>query len=562
MRFIFFTTFFVGISLFTFASTDSLIIQGRILNLNGRLYRQAPTITFSRNNILQPQLELSKEAALAPDGSFRVSLPMLYKQEEIYLDYSGKAYTTFLGSPGTVEITFDGDSLKTAKKLFYFAGENADANNQYNRYVTEDAKALNANSALGAKFYETFWELDATEAVTSAGKRADLRRATVTKFLGNMVTDSSLAKWTESVIEDERLQNLFEYSLNTQLVVTKNSAIMNSLTRLGQPPLSAQKVTLANRFGNYADQMVDEKKSMNPTRTSSLPVRLMASLIRKNASKLTDDEISKLDDIASRGVAEKIELDFLNNLYAKNELVLNLLFNYERESRIYGDLFDSTSREFLKARYLPKNFYKYTFAQQAILSKHIQTRLTVPQFQQSLDEMVKIEVKDSVAIKQMIAFKDVKATPTEVLPGYLFSASNERGTTWLNSILDKYKGKTIYLIKWSSEDPKSREDMEYVAALQAQLPEDVVFLFLYIPVAESWGGSMDLPRQYIVRHRLKGTHLFLSSSQTMDLLFKLNPVEPGTYSIIKPNGKFYSKNAPAPSAMEKAIQTILDAETK
>ncbi|WP_221390882.1 hypothetical protein [Dyadobacter sp. NIV53] len=571
MRFILLTVILAGISLYSFASkgnttnplaaTDSLIIQGKILNLTGRLYRQAPNITFSRNNILQPQLELSKQAALAADGSFRVSLPMIYNQEEIYLDYGGKAFTTFLGSPGTVEIVFDGDSIQKAKKLFYFAGVNAAANNQYSAYLAEENKILSTNTVLGSKFYETFWDKSTDEAIRTAAGRAELRTSVLPRINANTIPDPSLSKWVTSLAEDERIQNLYEYSLSNRLELARTSALIDSLKRLQKAPLTAQKVTLANRFGNYADQKVEEKKYNNPSRSSSLPVRLMASLIKNNASKLTGTEIARLDDIAVKGIAEKTELDFINQLYAKNEAVLNLLFAYERESRTYSDLFDSTAREFLKARYLPKNFYKYTYPQQILLSKHIQGRLSVPQFGQSLDEIVNIEVKDSANIKKMSAFKDIRAEPTETLPGYYLSVSNERGTTWLNRVLDKYKGKTIYMIKWNFEDAKSREELEYIASLQAQLPEDVVFLYIHLP-ADDMVVSDDLVKQYIVRHRLKGVHLFLNSDQTMDLLFKLNPIEPGTFAILKPNGKYSSKNALAPSAMEKTIQAILQAGSK
>ena len=566
MRFIFLTIISVLVSFSGFAKTDmvladSLIIQGKILNLTGRLYRQAPNITFSRNNILQPQLELSKQASLAADGSFRVSLPMIYAQEEIYLDYSGKAFTTFLGSPGTIEIVFDGDSIQKAKRLFYFAGVNAAANNQYYAYLDQENKTLSANTLLGTKFYETFWDKSTDEAINMASKRAELRTSVLARINANTVPDPLLSQWTGSVAEDERIQNLYEYSLANRLELTRTSALIDSLKRLQKAPLTAQRVTLANRFGNYADMKVDEKKYNNPGRTSSLPVRLMATLIRSNASKLSDNEIARLNEITQKGIAEKAELDFINQLYSKNDVILNLLFTYERESRTYGDLFDSTAREFMKARYLPRNFYKYTPKEQVMLSNHIQGRLTVPQFSKSLDEIVKIEIKDSASINKMIAFKDIRSEPTETLPGYYLSASNERGTTWLNRILDKYKGKTIYLIKWNYEDGKSREELEYIASLQAQLPEDVVFLYLHLP-ADDAVVSNDLIKQYIVRHRLKGVHLFLNGDQIMDLLFKLNPIEPGTFAVLRPNGKYSSKNAPAPSAMEKTIKAILEASSK
>ncbi|TDE18222.1 hypothetical protein [Dyadobacter psychrotolerans] len=559
MRFILFTLILAGISTSAFAATDSLIIQGRILNLNGRLYRQAPAITFSRNNILQPQSELSKQAPLAADGSFRVSLPMLFTKEEIYLDYSGKAFTTFLGSPGTVEITFDGDSLAKGKRLFYFAGENAGANNQYHIYLAEENKRLAANPALGSRFYDTFWEKSANEVQGAAAKRAELKVSALSKVGSAGVVDPALRQWIQSVANDEMLQNLYEYALSNGYAL--GTDLLDSLKRLSVSPLTAQRVTLASRFGTFGDRMVEEKRYANPGRSSSLPVRRMATLIRNNATELTSEEKTRLDEIAIKGVAEKSELDFLNKLFAKNETVLNLLFGYERESRSYGELYDSTAREFLKARFLPKNFYKYTYRQQIVLSKHIQSTLTIPQFAQSLDEIVRIEVKDSADIKKMIDFRSISSEPVETLPGYFMSASNERGTAWANRILDKYKGKTIYLVKWNFEDARSREEMEFMTALQAQLPRDIVFIYFHLPADDAF-VSGDLVKQYIVRHRLKGTHLFLNSGQTMDLLFKLNPIEPGTFAVIKPNGKFFSKNAPGPRAMEKTVQVIMEAGSK
>lgn len=560
MRFI--ITFAVILSCLSqsaFASTDSLIIQGRILNLTGRLYRQAPAITFSRNNILQPQSELSKQAPLAADGSFRVSLPMLYDKEEIYLDYAGKAFTTFLGSPGTIEITFDGDSLSNAKRLFYFAGVNAETNNQNLTYIKEEIKKLTANPALGNTFYESFWSKSPSEAQALSKQRAELKISALAAVGSGGMIDPVLRLWTQSRAQDEMLQNLFEYALANEYALGKE--LLDSLTRLSVPPLTAQRVSWASRFGTFADRAVEDKRAASPGRSNSLPVRRMATLINNNSPRLSEEERTQLATISEKGAVEKTEIDFLNRMYAKNEMLLNLLFGYERESRFYGEIFDSTAREFLKARYLPRNFHKYTYSQIKRLNTHIQSTLTVPDFQQSLDEIVKIEVKDSVNVEALINFKDVRPEPTEALPGYFISASSEKGTTWVNRILDTYKGKTIYLIKWNFDDARSREEMEYIGALQAELPTDVIFLFIHVPLEEIF-VSGDLVKQYMVRHRLKGTHLFLNTGQAMDLLFRLNPIEPGTFAIIRPNGKFYAKNAPQPSALDKAVRAILEARNK
>ncbi|CAG5068233.1 hypothetical protein DYBT9623_00962 [Dyadobacter sp. CECT 9623] len=556
MRFILLLVLFTITIQLSEAATDSLIVKGRILNLNGRLYRQAPFINFSRNNILQPQSELSKQAPLEADGSFRVSLPMLFAQEEIYLDYGGRAFTTFLGSPGTVEITFNGDSLNKASKLFYFAGVNADANNQYAAYLTEVDKKLAGSKALGQDFFKSFWEKGPNEARKSTEQRTALRLSAIESATQNTVKSPALVEWVKSNADEEQMQFLYEHALSNRYEVSK--ALQDSLKRLITPPLTGQRVIWANRFGDYADLLVEQRKFSNPNRTNSLPVRLMATLIRNNTPKLTPEEKQRLEQITLNGLAEKSELDFLNKLFAKNESVLNLLFNFERENRIYGDLFDSTATEFLKVRYLSKNLYKYTYKEQLALSKYIQSRTGSPQFSQSLDEIVRLEVKDSADIRQFVSFRDVKTDPTEALPGYYLTASNDRGTSWINRIIDGFKGNTIYLAKWNLADARSREELGYIPLLQARLPENTKFIFVHLP-GEDFGLSDALLRQYVIRHQLKGVHVFLDNNQMMDLLFRLNPLDAATFSIIRPNGKFAAKNAPAPSALEKTVQAILEA---
>ncbi|WP_229207836.1 hypothetical protein [Dyadobacter beijingensis] len=558
MRFIILTALFFGTLLPSFAVTDSLIIKGRINNLSGRLYRQAPFITFSRNNILQPQSELTKQADLQADGTFRVSLPILFPQEEIYLDYGGKAFTTFLGSPGTVEITFNGDSIGRAKKLFYFAGINADANNQYPLYLAAESQRLTASRTLGTEFFKTFWDKSRSDARFSAEGRGELRLGSVQAATQNTVASPVLYQWVKAITDEEQLQILYEHAMSNQYEVGK--ALLDSLKRLDKAPLTGQRVIWANRFGNYADMMVEGKKFDNPSRTNSLPVKLMAALIRDNAKNLSAEDRQHLNQIHENGLAEKGELDFMNKLFARNELVLNLLFNYERESRIYTDLYDSTATEFLKVRYLAKNLFKYTYPQQLLLSKHIQSRTGIPQFRQSLEEIVNLEVKDSADIRKLVAFKDVRTTPVQALPGYYLTASNDRGNSWLNTVLDGLKGKTVYIVKWNMQDAKSREELDYIPALQARLPENVVFLYLHLAAEDyDYTGSDALLRQYIVRHRLKGIHMSMNDSQAMDLLFRLNPLEFASFAIVRPNGKFAAKNAPAPRDTEKTAQALIEA---
>ena len=92
------------------AQTDSVIVTGRIRHLSAQLYRESPTVFISRNNILQASRELVRPAPLNLDGTFRVSLPLIYPQEEMYFNY-GRISTAFLASAGTLNIELDADFL-------------------------------------------------------------------------------------------------------------------------------------------------------------------------------------------------------------------------------------------------------------------------------------------------------------------------------------------------------------------------------------------------------------------------------------------------------------------
>jgi hypothetical protein len=554
MRFIFSAFLAALISSVAVASTDSLIVKGRILNLSGRLYRQSPNITFSRNNIFQPQSELTRQVALEADGTFRTSLPLIFAQEEIYLDYGGLAFTTFLGSPGTVEITFDGDSLKSTQKLFYFSGVNAAANNQFRDYLTTENKLFQANPALGARFYDTYWQKDISNALNQASRRASLRSSALDELSNKNIVDPVLNGWVRSLAEDERLQNIFEYVLSNDLPI---GALLDSLNRLSRVPLTAQRVTWANRFGDFSDRKMEELNYKDAPK--SLSAKVMATLIKNNVANMSADERGRIDLIIANGAASRSDIDLMSRLYSRNESALNILFDYERAMRSYSELFDKTALDFLKARYLARNFYKFNPAQLVLLNSHVQNGISSLQFRESLNELVALELKDSADINKLIAYKDIETMPKEVLPGYWFCASNDRGTTWLNKVLEKYIGKTVYLIKWNLRDRKCQELLDYIPLLRSQLPDDVEFVFVHSTFSDDYIISNDLIKQYIVRHRLKGVHLSLNDSQTMELLFKLNPMDPGTFMILRPNGRFYTKSAPSPADTPKAVEALLQA---
>ncbi len=543
-----------------------MIIKGKVLNLNGRLYREAPGITFSRNNILAPSTELSVNAALQPDGSFRTSLPLAAASEEIYLDYGGKVFTTFLAKSGEVEITFDADSMFKTSRLFSFKGVNAGANNLYPYFLEQESRLLESNKALGSNFQQTFKNQGLASARQSLLQRANLRQRALAYLLNDGRQSGELTEWVNSLIEDESATLLMEYSLDNFNEL--GAADDMDLRRFATSPLTYQKVLRATRFREYAVRNSAVKAPASRRNAGSLPVDQIANLVRTYVSPLSQSEEDKLKLIIEKKNVDKQELDFLSGVYKRGGEKLATIANFERSAALLKNAYEGPALEFLVAASFADEFYQYTLAEKKDLYAHIRKGMYNQSLKLSLDELYRMEVKDSSAVKDALAVPLGKV-PAEVAPGIWMAESTQNGRSWLEEIQKLYLGRTIYVINWDIYNDLSRDDMESAGFLRRQVPDDVLFLYLHVADPErpqSTDRELNeeerrLWKQYVVRHKLTGTHLFLDAGQVMQLGMR-TPAIPGTYAIIRADGRYHSRNAPSPQKMAEAAEAISAAGKK
>ncbi|GAB2791610.1 hypothetical protein GCM10027275_40580 [Rhabdobacter roseus] len=556
-RFFFaFSLLYLADSSGSYAQTDSVIITGRILNLTAPLYRSAPAITFSRNNLLQLQTELTRQAPLQADGSFRVSLPLIFSQEEIYLDYGGLVFTTFLASPGQVQISFDADSMFKARKLFYFAGVQAEANNQYSQYVMEETRLMQADKRYGANFFEYFWEQSSTGARRDLQRRTELRLSALKPLESQGNVAPGLLSWVQALANDEQLALLYEHALSNDLNLEQG--LLDSLARLAAPPLTFQHVTWATRTSHYLERQIRQWSATNPSRARALPVDQLASLILRYVSPLSATERLQLTQIREEKSTQNSGVEFMSKLYMRNRRAMDLITGFEKSYRICQDLFGTNAADFFAAYYPVSTLHLLTLDDQNLLYNHVKDQIQQPQFRASLDELFRLETKDSAAIRTVLNRRDLGSEPKEVQPGIWLAQSEIGGTAWFRQIQNLYKGKTLYLIKWSLDDDVSRRELAFAPALRAQLPNDVEFLYIHLSDDDS-GTLQDLWKQYTIRHQLRGVHLYLNYSQALALSFRLNPLSSPSFAILKPNGKYYTRKAPPLSDAEKVRSALLDA---
>lgn len=537
-----------------FAQPDSVVITGRVLNLTAALYRQAPAITFTRNNILQPQSELTRQAPLQADGSFRVAMPLIYPQEEVYLDYGGKVYTTFLAAPGSLHVSFDADSMLKAKRLFYFSGVNAEANNTYMPYSMEEGRILKADKRYGENFFSTFWNLDEPQALRALDQRAQLRLSALATLSRQGTLSPQLQQWVQTLVNEEKYSALFEYALVNG--IKAHPTALTGLPGLTEGIMTFQRVQWMMRVGDYADRAVEQREFQFPNRSKSLKVETMAELIKRYVQPLSAEETERLNVMIQEGNATTEGLEFLNRLYGRNRRTLDLITSLEKKDRAYAFEFDVATVNLLSARWLVQQFYRLSLAEQEVLYPYVRKNTKNAIVRNSLDELYALEVKDSTYIRLVEKRTDLNASPTEVLSGIWLAESAAKGRDALDKVEEFLKGKTVYVAKWNLFDDDSRNEILYAPALRAQLPTDVELLYLHLPSTEMV-DSPSLWKKFIVRNKLKGVHLFLNDTQAAQLFLRLNPFAYPNFGIMKPGGKYASRNAPPPSRGQEAAQAIL-----
>ncbi|QJD77162.1 hypothetical protein [Spirosoma rhododendri] len=532
------------------AQVDSVIVSGRVRNLSARLYRDAPTVLVGRNNILQASRELIKPAPLNVDGTFRVSIPLIYSQEELYFTY-GRISTAFLAAPGALTIDLNADSLFTARVPFRFGGVNAQVNQQYARY-----KAFEAGYADKPNVKKLSEDISGPVSNTSFVLLNQAFQKPFRAFAAQEKPFPLLARWVEA--DNRYAAASFLYD---RLIVGEDErqppALSDSVGLTNDLILTASRTQAMNRFATFANRQIVSKASQQAQR--GLAVDKLSGLLLRYGTNLTDAEKARLQQFAETNSARNADLRFLTDLVRRNNEMIQSLVNYEfliQESR---KQYDDERREYMTAFWLVNSFPILTLAQDKLLYDYARPQLTNRRLGQSLDELYALETRDSVAMKQavqtLVASKDV-ATELEVSPG-VFVTRDKFGTANGSDLFDKVinanRGKVIYVLLTSNESEAGRQ-----AALDAQRLRSTYdardFAVVYLPMLTSDEQSVWV--EAAARNKLIGDHLLLTSGQLDGLSGRLRANDLPSATIINRTGKVIKRNAPLPADFDEAKKAV------
>ncbi|MBD2753221.1 hypothetical protein [Spirosoma validum] len=527
-------------------TTDSIIVTGRIRNLTARLYREAPTVLVSRNNILQANRELVRPAPLNVDGTFRVSLPLIYPQEELYFNY-GRISTAFLAAPGTVTIELNADSLFSVAVPFRFGGTNAQVNQQFARYKAFEAAYPDKPSS------KKLSELIANQSDNTAFNT--LVASFQTPFVKFSEKEKPFPLVTQWVMGNNRYNAAAFLYDKASFESTMIPTSMNSSLR---PPdyqlLTAARASSMNRFASY----VTERISTDATQqTNGLTVRALSLLLERYGKNITAEERLRLHDYATTNTARAADLRFFDGLVKRSPDTLQRLVNYETMIQRSIRKFDSTDVNYLAAYWLANSLPGLTLDFARLLYDYARPQVKDPQLAKSLDELYGLEVKDSTRIRaamQTLRKAGNRTSNLEISPSVFITRDDlGNGSSLFDQVVNTNRGKVIYLLLTSASDEAGRQ-----AAFDAQRLRSVYssrdFALVYLPMP---GTNSLLWPELATRYNLSGDHLLLTDSQLMDAIERLRSDNELSATVINRTGKIVKRNAPLPGELEE-VRKVLD----
>ena len=527
-------------------TADSVIVTGRIRNLSARLYRESPTVLVSRNNILQASRELVRPAPLNVDGTFRVALPLIYPQEEMYFNY-GRISTAFLAAPGTLSIDLDADSLFTAAVPFRFGGVNAQVNTQFARYKAFEAAFPNKpdNNKLSGQVSER----SAAETYSTV---LTVYQTPFQQFAARQTPFALVSRWIQSINRYNAAG--FVYDKATYETVRLPVSLNDSLRPADDRLLTAARASAMNQFAQYATGRVSTAEVGSG---GSLSVRALSSLLLRYGRDLTDDEQARLRTYADTNkTAKASDLRFFQSLVKRSNDTIQRLAAYENMIRRSREEFDSASVSYLTAYWLANALPTLTLDFAKLLYSYARPQVTDSQLAQSLDELYRLEVGDSTRVRAAVQRLQVatnKLSNTEISPG-VFATRDAlaNGSALFDQVVAANRGKVIYVLLTSVSSDGERQ-----AALDAQRLRSTYrsrdFALVYLPVQNN---EPTLWAEFATKNNLAGDHLLLTEQQLMDVAQRLRFQGEVSATVINRVGKIVKRNAPLPGAFEEVSKAV------
>lgn len=543
-----------------FSQLGNLTIKGNI-KLAKEYDRDLDECCFHYKNILSDRdviIPIRRDSA----GNFSVSMQMesyqqIYFSKAIIINggmeyLSGYIYFSFFGKPGQIM------SMNFTQKPFLlsFKGDFSTENNQYQKYVNaKDKSVKNIYEGIQGKKFTPKQikelELNSFKEQMSFNKKY-FKIHPASKFIQEQAYYNALYETQGAAIQlnflsknkvTEATMSDFYKSMNETGTTFKDGPALSMRFMLDPNPSLKNSGATGNReYKRFiADYYSVLDRNLSHDSVQTVNFKDLAAFVIKTYPDLKQED--KL--ILSKFLAQKAKqtdedtkaMVALSNLYSPQLLQIR---ENQKVLGKYLSIKDPALRDLIATMYL---YEKLDFNQIDYLEP------VIADYKQGVKNAY---LKD----KFLATYKDeIDRLHRTIMPdlAVLNSSSELQGPEMLKKLLEKYKGKVVYIDAWATWCGPCIAGMDASKRLRDKLKgRDIVFVYLCMdsPHENGW-------KNVIAAKHIEGENYFLDMSQSLSLSKSLHITAIPHYALVDQNGNIVNGKAPSPGEPE-ALKSIND----
>ncbi|SMO77854.1 TlpA family protein disulfide reductase [Solitalea koreensis] len=492
----------------TAVAQDSVTISGKIRNFEK--YKEDNIIQIYVKDIVLDNVILYG-SKINPDGTFKISFPKDSPQHIFFrciLDYP----ISLLVNPG--DKVFVSMDAKNAENSLEFSGDGA----QTNKVLTP--------------FYRKFTEYVGVNMTVFQSCRKDSSAAVFKKYRYNMLAEQTsfynqfvkeykttpqFKQWAKYFLEYQCAADLMSYRWEHEPEIDPRSDYFDFFERF---KLNNPEAAISTSYGEYLHDYGNHimiKVILEGRNNAPAPdFHVLIDRVLDLAKNLSDEEkatLLKFRKNDSINLASKDTL-IVKNVFEKNKGLLTISPPFDALTKTSGYL-----RDVLMANYLYHN--------------------------------IKNKQSDKIAYQMELFQKLVKDEKIKhkILAEYKAGLENLNHPSFaegiLKNLIEKYKGKVIYIDFWATWCGPCREEMPNSNKLHHELKDkDVVFLYLGNQSEEKKWKSL------IAELNIQGEHYLLNNNEYNELAAKFKITGIPHYLLIDKQGRIRDEDAKFPGMPE------------